>query len=149
MAISDEDKLVLKETYLGDPYLNLRELADASKSICGVPVSYEALKIMSWAEGWGVEKKRLQLGKSGQPKDMADEADDLRLITYAQAMDPEVSHSPADLAALIRTWETIRVASPRRRSGKSSRQQQMDATKEARRLVAELREKRENAKTAS
>ena len=55
MAISDEDKQVLKETYLGDPYLNLRELSDASPGVCGVPVSYEALKIMSWDEGWGVE----------------------------------------------------------------------------------------------
>lgn len=149
MAITAEKRQILKETYLGDPYLNLRMLSDESESICGVKVSYEALKIMSWTEGWGVEKRRSQLGKDGQPKDMADEADDLRQIIYAQAMDPEVKQSPNDLAQLIRTWETIRAASPRRRSGKSSRQQQLEATKLAVRRVEELAKEREDARASS
>lgn len=149
MAITDDHKKVLKETYLGDPYLSLKDLSTASESVCGVPVSIEALKIMSWAEGWGVEKKRVQLGKSGLPTDVADEADDLRKIVYAQAMDPEARHGPNELASLIRTWEAIRAASPRRKSGKSSRQQQIEATRLAKEKVKELEEKRENARVSS
>lgn len=126
--LTEEQKRKLKEAYLEDNYLSLKQLSDISESVCGIKVETNNLKQMSMIDGWAIEKRRQQLGKSGQPKDIADEADDLRKIVYDMIMDPEVQRDPAAISQLIGTWDKIRIASPRKSSGKSSRQQQIEAT---------------------
>lgn len=146
MAMTDltEDKKErLKDAYLTDAGLSLKGLADISKSICRVAVSYEVLKMVSWTEGWGVIKRRQQLGKEGQPVDVADEADDLRKLLYGRVMDPEASLNATDMANLIRTWDTVRAVSPRVTSGKSTRQQVIDSTRIGIEAVMQLVKERE------
>lgn len=146
MAMTDltEDKKErLKDAYLADAGLSLKRLADISESICRVAVSYEVLKTISWTEGWGVIKRRQQLGKKGQPVDVADEADDLRKLLYGRVMDPEASLNATDMANLIRTWDTVRAVSPRVTSGKSTRQQVIDSTRIGIEAVMQLVKERE------
>ena len=137
--ISDDHKKILKEAYIDDPSMSLKAISNMSKEIAGVHVSEEMLKILSMREGWGVEKRRISLGKVGLPTDVSDEADDLRLMVYNMIMDPESKQKPQDLIALIKTWEGIRAASPKARSGKTARQQQIEATKHAVELLEEYR----------
>lgn len=144
MAISEEARKLLKDAYLSDPYMKLKELSEISESVCGSQVIHDTLRSMSWAEGWGIEKRRMQMGKDGMPRDMADQADDLQSIVYAQIMDPEKTHNPSDLSRLIGIWETVRLIAPKRRSGKSSRQQIIEATRMAMEKVSELSSRRED-----
>lgn len=127
--LTDDRKAKLKDAYLSDAGLSLKNISEQSKSICGIGVSLEVLKTISWTEGWGVIKRRQQLGKEGEPLDVADEADDLRKILYSRIMDPEKDVSPGDMANLVRTWDTVRAVSPRKASGKSTRQQIIDSTR--------------------
>lgn len=127
--LSDEHKKKLRDAYIEDPGMSLRNLANVSEAVCGTTVGPEVLQSLSWTEGWGVEKRRQQLGKKGQPVDLADEADDLRKILYGKVLDPDADLSASDLASMIRTWDMVRAASPRKTSGKSSRQQVIEATR--------------------
>lgn len=142
--LTESKKAELKDAYLTDASLTLRRLSDLSESLCGISVSVEVLKIISWTDGWGVIKKRQQLGKEGEPLDVADEADDLRRILYARMMDPDMEIGVRDMADLVRTWDTVRAVSPRKVSGKAARQQVIDSTRAGLVAVAELIEKRAN-----
>ena len=140
--LSDDNKSVLRDAYISDPSMSLRQLAAVSGDVCGTEVGPEVLQSLSWTEGWGVIKRRQQLGKEGQPVDLADEADDLRKILYGKVLDPDEDLSASDLASLIRTWDMVRVASPRKSSGRSSRQQVIEATYAGIDAVAEMMEER-------
>ena len=142
--LTDDRKRKLKDKYLTDVGLTLQELSNISESICGARISLEVLKTTSWIEGWGVIKRRQQLGKEGEPLDVADEADDLRKILYARIMNPDTEIGATDMANLVRTWDTVRAVSPRKTSGKSARQQVIDSTRAGLVAVAELVERRNN-----
>jgi hypothetical protein len=141
--LTDGKKEELREAYLSNASLTLDKLAKESEGICGIKVSLEALKIISWTDGWGVIKRRQQLGKEGEPLDVADEADDLRQILYARIVNPDIEISATDMANLVRTWEIVRAVSPRKTSGKSSRQQVIDSTRIGIEAVMQLMEERD------
>lgn len=141
--LTEDKKKRLKDAYLGDASLTLKRLADSSESVCGISVSLEALKIISWTQGWGVIKRRQQLKKEGEPLDVADEADDLRRIVYGRIMNPDTEIGAADLANLIRTWDVVRAVSPRKTSGKSTRQQVIDSTRIGIEAVMQLMQERD------
>ena len=137
--LTDEMIQILRDTYLEQGNVSLTDLSKMSRDLCGVQVSPGAIRHLSRRGKWGVIKRRRSLGKDGVPDSVEDEADDLRAMVYERITDPDSNLSAGEFSQLIGSWDKLRAVAPQRRSGKTSRQLRIEATRRAAKKIARMK----------